>query len=211
MFKPNTFLTIIALTASLACNSAFAAIQTGSTAPDFTVKTADGNEVSLSDFKGKTVVLEWLNYECPFSKMHYSGNNFPKLQSTYTSKDVIWLSVASSAEGKQGYFTAKEYAEQNKKYNSSASHILLDYDGKIATSYEAKTTPHMFVIDGKGIVQYNGAIDSIPSADTKTLADAVPYTANAIDAILENKIPSPAATQPYGCGIKFKSIKGYDK
>lgn len=195
----------------LSVSSAFAAIQPGETAPDFTLTSSKGEAVNLSSLKGQIIVLEWLNYECPFSKMHYTSKNLPTLQETYTQKDVVWLSIASSAPGKQGYFTADQYAEQNTQFNSHASHVLLDPTGDIAKLYGAKTTPHIFIIDTEGHIAYNGAIDSIPSADSSTIAKATPYAEKAIHAVLAGKKADPDATRPYGCGIKYSTVEGYNK
>lgn len=191
--------------------NAHAVVRPGSPAPDFTLEAVSGEKISLKDLKGKTVVLEWLNYECPFSKMHYTSGNLPDLQEKYTGEEVVWLSVASSAPGKQGYFTASEYPAENKTYNSQSSYVLLDPTGQVARLYEAKTTPHMFVIDPAGNVQYNGAIDSIPSSRAATLATAEPWADNAVDAVLKQEPLDPAATPPYGCSIKFSDSVGYDK
>lgn len=209
MFR--SLIVLLACCLALAVSNASGAARPHSEAPAFNLPAADGSKVSLADLKGKTVVLEWLNYECPFSKMHYDSGNLPKMQAKYTGKDVVWLSIASSAKGKQGYFTAQEYVSENKKFENHASHVLLDVDGEVARKYGAKTTPHMYVIGPDGIVQYNGAIDSIPSSNASTLATAEPLAANAIEAVLAGKQPSPAATRPYGCGIKYGNVSGYDK
>lgn len=209
LFRATFLLAMVCLV--LVVSEAHGAARPNSDAPSFTLSATDGSEVSLADLKGKTVVLEWLNYECPFSKMHYDSGNIPQLQQKYSKDNVVWLSIASSAKGKQGYFTANEYAMENKKFDNNANYVLLDADGKVARLYGAKTTPHMYVIGPDGKVRYNGAIDSIPSANEKTLSEATPYAANAIAAVLAGKSPEPAATQPYCCGIKYSSTSGYDK
>ena len=175
----------------------------GSFAPDFKAKASDGTEVTLSSFKGTTVVLDWANYGCPFDHMHYASGNLPTLQKKYTGKGVIWLSVMSSAPGKEGYFTQTELAAENIKNQNHATYVLMDGDGIIGKLYGAKTTPHIFVIDSKGILQYNGAIDSTPSTDAETLSKTTPYLSNAIDAVLAGKTPDPAFTAPYGCSVKY--------
>ena len=189
--------------AGLLALPAHANIQPGAAAPDFTAKAIDGKELTLSGLKGKTVVLEWSNYDCPFVRMHYSSDNIPNLQSKYTEKDVVWLTVMSSAPGKQGYYTADELIARGQKVNNHATHVLMDADGKIGKLYAAKTTPHIFVIDKAGMVQYNGAIDSIPSSDKQSLSRAEPLAAKAIDAVLAGNEPENAANKPYGCGVKY--------
>ncbi len=205
MFKKTARLIIfVALLANVAGEIACAAeLAPGDKAPDFTAKAVDGAQVTLSSFRGKTVVLDWANYGCPFDHMHYASGNLPLLQKKYTGKGVVWLSVMSSAPGRQGYFTLVEFMVEDKKNNNNATHVLMDSDGKIGRLYGAKTTPHLFVIDANGVVQYNGAIDSIPSTDPQSLAEAVPYAANAIDAVLAGKKPDPAFTTPYGCSVKY--------
>ncbi|MEM9964894.1 MAG: redoxin domain-containing protein [Asticcacaulis sp.] len=179
------------------------AARPGTTAPAFSLKDVDGKTVSLASLKGKVVVIDWANYQCPFDKMHYESGNLPALQKKYTGKGVVWLTIHSSAPGKQGYHAPADMKKENVRVKNAATYVLTDYDGKVARAYDAKTTPQIYVIDKAGVLQYNGAIDSIPSAKADTLAKAVPHGANAIDAVLAGKKPSPAATQPYGCNIKF--------
>ncbi len=183
----------------------------GSPAPDFTLKDTGGKDVTLSSFKGKIVAIDWANYECPFDRMHYASGNLPGLQKKYTGKGVVWLSIHSSAPGKEGYFTAEEMKEENARYGTASTAVLLDPTGAVARLYGAKTTPHLFVVGTDGTIQYNGAIDSVPSTDPKSLPDATPYAATALDALLTGGKPNPAATQPYGCSIKFAGTPGFDK
>jgi alkyl hydroperoxide reductase subunit AhpC len=149
----------------------FAAPKVGETAPEFTAVDSNGVTHNLTDFKGKTVVLEWVNFECPFVKKHYKSANMQDLQKRYTDKGVVWLSVFSSAEGKQGHLTATEANAKKEAMGSAATAMILDPKGTIGKAYAAKTTPHMFVIDGEGKVAYMGAIDDNDSAnpeDAKT-------------------------------------------
>ncbi len=183
--------------------SAFAAIDNGTMAPDFTLKSASGKEVKLSDFKGKTVVLEWLNHGCPFVKKHYSSGNMQELQKTYTAKGIVWLSIISSAEGKQGYVDAKGAAQDKATHKSNATDILLDPKGTVGGVYEAKTTPHMFIINAEGTLVYQGAIDSIASTDTNDVVKADNYVALALDSILEKKPIKVSKTKSYGCSVKY--------
>ena len=192
----------LALLAGVAA-PAYAKLEPGDKAPDFSAPAADGAQVTLSSLQGKIVVLDWANYGCPFDHMHYASGNLPTLQQKYTGKGVVWLSVMSSAPGKEGYFTQAQLKEEDEKNNNHATHVIMDSDGKIGKLYGAKTTPHMFIIDTKGLVSYNGAIDSVPSTDASSLPKATPYVANAIDALLAGKTPNPASNAPYGCSVKY--------
>lgn len=182
--------------------SAFAA-ENGVQAPAFTLQGVSGKTVNLSDYKGKTVVLEWMNHGCPFVKKHYGANNMQTLQKTYTDKGVVWLSIISSAEGKQGYVTAEEGAKEKKEHGSKATDVLLDPKGTVGQAYGAKTTPHMFVIDPKGTLVYQGAIDSNNSADPKDIPSAKNFVAAALDATLAGKAVEVPKTQSYGCSVKY--------
>ena len=196
---------MIALLALLSSLSAFA-IETGAVAPDFTLKgagTKDG-EVKLSSYKGKVVVLEWLNHGCPFVRKHYDSGNMQKLQSKYVAKNVIWLSIISSAPGKQGHVTTDVAREEMVKNKSGATTVLLDETGKVGQLYGAKTTPHMFIINKEGVLAYQGAIDDKADTDQASIAGAKNYVAEALDLILENKKVSQATTKAYGCGVKYQ-------
>jgi protein-disulfide isomerase len=175
----------------------------GQPAPEFTAKDVKGESVSLADHKGKVVVLEWTNFQCPYVKKHYSSGNIPKLQEKYTAKDVVWLTVNSSAEGKQGYLEPAKMTEEATKNGSKATAFLMDTDQKIARAYAAKTTPHMFIINKDGVLVYDGAIDSKPTADAKDIESAEPTFANALDAVLAGKEVAEAKNKPYGCSVKY--------
>lgn len=179
------------------------ALETGKPAPDFAGRTSEGKEVKLSDYKGKVVVLEWLNHGCPFVKKHYEGKNMQALQGELTKRDVVWLSVVSSAPGKQGHGTPAEAEAERKSHGSKASAIVIDEKGEIGKLYGAQTTPHMYVIDKTGKLVYQGAIDDKPSADQASLKGAKNYVREAVDAVLGGK-PSPVAqTKAYGCSVKY--------
>ncbi|MCU0748467.1 MAG: redoxin family protein [Akkermansiaceae bacterium] len=175
------------------------AAEIGKPAPDFSVKNTAGETVDLASLKGKVVVLEWVNYQCPFVKKHYESGNMPKLQETYTAKDVVWLTVSSAAEGKQGYYDATKMAEVAKEQKNKATHTLMDTDGKMGKAFDAKVTPHMFIINKDGVLVYNGAIDS----DPKDPATADKLFANALDAVLAGTPVENAKNKPYGCGVKY--------
>lgn len=177
---------------------AHAAPEIGKPAPAFTAKDSAGTEVSLSDFQGKTVVLEWMNEGCPFVKKHYDSGNMQKLQKSAVEDGVVWLTIVSSAPGKQGHLDAGQAAEKKAEIGSSA--LLLDEDGTVGRAYEAKVTPEMFVIDGSGTLVYMGAIDDTPGGDP---ASAKNYVTAALNALKSGQPVEPAVTKPYGCGVKY--------
>lgn len=179
------------------------ALKVGDKAPAFSLKDMNGKEIKLSDYAGKTVVLEWLNHGCPFIRKHYDSNNMQTLQSLYTKRDVVWLSIISSAPGKQGHSTpakAKADVAQNK---AKPTTVLLDEDGTVGQAYSAKTTPHMYIIDKDGKLAYQGAIDSIPSADPSDVEKADNYVKLALNSYLDGKEIKIKQTKPYGCSVKY--------
>ncbi|MCO5143963.1 MAG: redoxin domain-containing protein [Oligoflexia bacterium] len=184
------------------------AVESGEKAPDFSLSSSQGKKVSLSDYKGKTVVLEWLNYGCPFVKKHYGSGNMQSLQKEFTGKGVEWISIISSAPGKQGHSTPKQAEADRKENKSNASEVLIDEDGKVGKLYGAKTTPHMYIINESGILIYQGAIDDKPSADKADVKTANNYVKSFLVASLgkdEKKLASmEASTTPYGCSVKYK-------
>ncbi len=183
--------------------SSFAAVEPGEEAPDFTLTDSKGTSHKLSDFRGKLVVLEWLNHECPFVKKHYSGGDMQKLQKEYTAKGVVWLSIISSAPGKQGHRTGPQAEADTKDKNAAPTAVLLDPSGEVGKKYDAKTTPEMFVLDKEGKILYAGAIDSIKSTDSADIAKAENHVRQALDAALAGQpVPTPK-TKPYGCSVKY--------
>lgn len=183
---------------------AHAAIGVNDKAPNFELVDMDGKQVSLNDYKGKTVVLEWFNHGCPFVRKHYDSGNMQKLQQKYTKKGVVWLSIVSSAEGKQGHLTPKAAQKKKLEEKSGASNFLLDPEGKVGQLYAAKTTPHMYVINKTGDLVYQGAIDSISSADPSDISKAKNYVDLALSEILAGRKVTAQRTQPYGCSVKYK-------
>jgi len=193
-------LPVLALALNL---SAFAAVEPGETAPDFTLKDSKGNSQKLSSFSGKFVVLEWMNPECPFVKKHYSTENMQSLQKEYTGKGIVWLSIISSAPGKQGYCTGPQAEANTKDQKAFPTAVLLDPSGEVGQLYGAKTTPHMFVINPEGKLIYMGAIDSIRSANSSDCAKADNYVRQTLNAALAGKpVPNPE-TKSYGCSVKY--------
>jgi peroxiredoxin len=200
MMKPFTrFLFALAILPSLALADAVP----GKPAPTFETKDAQGKTRKLSDYKGKWLVLEWYNKDCPYVKKHYESGNMQKLQKTYTDKGVVWLSVISSAKGKQGYLEPSETIKNAKSKHSAASAILLDPSGKMGKAYGAKTTPHMFVINPKGEVAYAGAIDNNDSSDPAVIPESKNYVAAALDEGVAGKPIETPSSRSYGCGVKY--------
>lgn len=180
-----------------------AAVETGTSAPAFTVLDSTGAERSLSDFKGKYVVLEWTNHKCPFVKKFYQGGAMQALQAEMTAKDVVWLQVLSSAEGKGGYLTASEAEAMRAKQEVHSTAMLLDANGKVGRAYGARTTPHMFLINPEGVVIYQGAIDSIKSTKAKDIAKATNYVKAAYSSAIAGEPIKKSSTASYGCGVKY--------
>jgi len=178
--------------------------EVGKPAKDFTATDTNSKNHSLSDYKGKIVVLEWLNHGCPFVKKHYNSGSMQELQKRYTEKGVIWLSIISSAPGKQGYCTPEEANELTQQKNAAPTALLLDPDGEVGKLYDAKTTPHMFIINSDGVLVYNGAIDDISSTKIEDIANAKNYVQIALDELMAGKQVSTQTSQPYGCSVKYK-------
>ncbi|MGP9799368.1 redoxin domain-containing protein [Rheinheimera sp. NSM] len=193
---------VLAASAALLSLGLSAAPQPGAPAPDFSVVDSKGTSHKLSDFAGKNVVLEWTNHDCPFVKKHYQGN-MQALQAEMQAQDVVWLSVISSAPGKQGHVSGAEADALTASRSAMPTAVVFDESGTVGKAYDAKTTPHMYVIDKAGVLQYMGGIDSIPSAKVDDIAKATPYFANAAKAVLSGKKPDPAITKPYGCSVKY--------
>ncbi len=196
---------ILTLVISLAATSLFAAEspKNGSAAPAFSVPDANGKAHSLADYKGKYVVLEWFNPECPFVKKHYGSGNMQKLQGEYAAKDVVWMSIDSSAKGKEGNLTPDEATKQIADWKMNHTTLLLDEDGKVGQAYGAKNTPHMFIINPEGEIIYQGAIDSKATPNAADIARSTNYVKVALDEALANKAVSNASTKPYGCSVKY--------
>ena len=175
----------------------------GEQAPIFTLTAADGETHSLSDFEGKYVVLEWLNFGCPFVQKHYGSGNMQSLQEEYTEKGVVWLSIVSSAEGKQGYYPPKEMVEQKQKHNGNMTAILMDTSGEVGRKYGAQVTPHMYVINPEGQLVYKGGIDDKPTTDEADIEGATNYVRMALDQAMNGEEVEVKTAQPYGCTVKY--------
>jgi peroxiredoxin len=194
---------VLALTACAASDTAAGAARVGDPAPAFTATDSKGVTHDLSAYKGKLVVLEWHNRECPYTQKHYESGSMQKLQKEWTAKGVVWLTVISSAPGEQGYVTAAEQNAHLEKVKAAPTAALLDPKGEVGRLYGARTTPHMFIIDGTGALIYNGAIDDRPTTDAADVQGATNYVATALQQATAGKPVATATTQPYGCNVKY--------
>lgn len=172
-------------------------------APDFKAMDSNGKEHSLSDYAGKIVVLEWKNHQCPFVVKHYSAGNMQGLQKYAKENDIVWLSVVSSAPGKQGYLADSDANAQVKSEGSHAHAVLQDVTGSLGKLYDAKVTPHMFIIDKNGVLVYGGAIDDKRSAKSEDIATSRNYVRENLQLLLEGKPVSEQKTNAYGCSVKY--------
>lgn len=199
------FLSALSLTIFLAPLSAHCATEqgAGAVAPEFTAKDSTGADVSLKDLKGKIVVLEWFNPNCPFVKKFYSNGDMQRFQKEAAAKGVVWLTVSSSASGKSGHLNQETAAKTKEELSMNSKALVLDADGTIGKAYGARTTPHLFVVDATGKIAYAGAIDSTPSTDSSDIAGATNYVTSAIDALIAGKPVQTASTEPYGCSVKY--------
>jgi hypothetical protein len=183
--------------------TANARVSVNQPAPDFTATDSNGKEHRLSDFKGKTVVLEWTNHDCPYVRKHYDSGNMQALQKAATGKGVVWLSVISSAPGKQGHVSGAQANTLTNSRNAAPTAVLLDESGDIGRLYGAKTTPHMYIVDAGGNLVYMGGIDNIPSTDTDDIARATNYVDATLNALSSGQPVKDAVTRPYGCSVKY--------
>jgi len=177
----------------------------GKTAPDFSLTGADGKTHALADYKGKFIVLEWTNPQCPFVHKFYDSGTMQKLQKEETGKGVVWLRINSSAQGQEGYQSVADLASYVEKKHVAATESLIDQSGKVGHTYGARTTPHMFVIDKSGNLIYAGGIDDTPSADVSDISTAKNYVTAALDEAMAGKPVTTPTSQPYGCSVKYAS------
>ena len=187
--------------------SASSFVNNGTLAPDFELLDTDGKVISLSAFKDKLVVLEWTNHECPFVARHYETMNMQSTQDSAKKNNIVWLSIISSAPGTQGYVSAAEANQLTSSRNAYPSHVLFDTSGNVGRMYAAKTTPHMYIIDKKGILRYQGAIDDAGGRGfmNKDLSKAKNFVKEGIVELVTGKNISSPVTKPYGCSIKYAS------
>jgi peroxiredoxin len=198
---------VIALGAALVLGGlapiAHASPETGKPAPDFTAVDSKGNSVKLSGLRGKTVVLEWTNHDCPYVQKHYGAGNMQKLQGEAASDGVVWLTLISSAKGEQGHVSPAEADALTAERNANPAHVLFDEKGKIGRAYGARTTPHMYVINPEGTLVYMGGIDDKATANKADIASATNYVTQALDAVKAGKPVATPVARPYGCSIKY--------
>lgn len=196
-------LLLAAAAAAFFAQSVLAMVEPGAAAPAFTAIDSHGKTVSLADFKGRTVVLEWTNDGCPFVKKHYNSANMQGLQKSVAGEDIVWLSVISSAPGKQGYADGARANELTQTRDAAPAAVLLDPKGELGRLYEAQTSPHMFIVDAQGKLAYNGAIDDKPSTDVADVPVAKNFVKVALAEMKQGKPVSQSRTKPYGCSIKY--------
>ena len=182
-----------------------AAASVGQPAPAFALKDTNGKAVNLADYKGKTVVLEWHNPECPFVQKHYNSANMQGLQSKYTKDGIVWLSVSSTEPSHSDYKKPEAINALFKSSNAAPTTYLMDESGATGKAYGAKTTPHMYIIDGQGTLVYAGGIDDKRSTNVADVKTARNYVAAALDELKAGKNVSVSTSTPYGCSIKYKS------
>jgi peroxiredoxin len=176
----------------------------GQKAPAFTAVDSNGVKRSLGDYKGRIVVLEWTNNGCPYVRKHYGSGNMQKVQADLTGQGAVWLSIISSAPGKQGFVDGAGANQLTTERNAHPTAVLLDPAGKVGHAYEAHTTPHMFVIDQQGVLRYMGAIDDQPTTDPSSIATARNYVREAFAAVSAGKPVEVTATDSYGCSVKYE-------
>ena len=192
----TTLLFIVATTAG-------AALRIGGPAPEFTGIDTRGNSHTLSDFRGTPVILEWTNHDCPYVRKHYNSGNMQQQQQAATEKGAIWLSIISSAPGKQGHITPTQADALTVQREAAPSAVILDENGDIGRLYGAKTTPHMFIIDAEGKLAYMGGIDSIASSNPADISKATQYVLPALAQVMDGKPVASSVTRPYGCSVKY--------
>ena len=202
---PRRVLLLGSAAVALAPMSAFATGDVGKPAPAFSATDSSGKTWSLADLKGKVVVLETTNQDCPYVRKHYNSTNMQTQQREAAARGVVWFTVASSAPGEQGFVTAAQANELTQKRNAAPAAFLLDPQSRIARAYGATVTPHMYVIDASGTLVYRGGIDSIPSSNVADVPKATQYVRVALDQVLAGKPVAEASTRPYGCTLKYGS------
>ncbi|MCL7423460.1 MAG: redoxin domain-containing protein [Methylobacter sp.] len=188
---------------AMAATAAFAEPAVNQPAPLFSGAAADGSTVNLADLRGKTVVLEWTNHECPFVVKHYESGNIPNLQKDAVAQGIVWLQVISSAPGKQGYIDGETARKLNAERGATPTNTVFDPDGNIGKLYAATNTPQFFIINPEGVLVYKGGIDSIPSADIEDIAKAENYVSAALAELAAGKPVTQSSTKPYGCTVKY--------
>ena len=192
-----------ALTAGVTSTRSQAAVQTGVAAPPFTAIDSKGKQHALVAYKGKTVILEWTNHECPYTVKHYATGNMQALQKAATDSGAVWLTVVSSRPGSQGHVNGPEADKLTDDRRAHPTAVLLDPKGDLGRLYGARTTPHMYIVDQAGLLAYMGGIDDQPSASHASVKTARNYVREALDALAAGRPITLASTRPYGCSVKY--------
>ena len=195
--------TLLVLLAAAALPLVAADPEIGEPAPDFTLPDTYGEIHSLEDHRGEWVVLEWLNYGCPYVQKHYRTENIPSQQDKWRDRGVVWLNIVSSAPGKQGYYEPEAMNEKSDEWGNNATAVLLDPKGEVGRAYGARTTPHMFVIDPAGEVVYMGGIDDVPTSREEDLERATQLVDQALTEAMAGEPVSQPTSRPYGCSVKY--------
>jgi peroxiredoxin len=204
--KPTLFATALAATLAFGAPAALAAATVGQPAPAFSAVDTSGKTVSLADFKGRHVVLEWVNPGCPYVRKHYGSANMQGTQQDAVARGVVWLAVNSTASDSGDYMTPAAMAQWMQEQKAAATATLMDSDGKVGRAYGARTTPHMYVVDPAGTLVYACAIDSKPTANPADISTATNHVKAALAESLDGKPVSTAATRAYGCSVKYSSM-----
>ena len=202
-FVASAVAVVAALVVSTSAVSAADRPEVGQLAPDFTLTDTLGQAHALSAFKGKVVVLEWVNHGCPFVMKHYNSGNMQKTQKAAAADGVVWLSICSSASGKQGNLTPTDWIKTTNEKGAMPTAVLLDADGRVGRLYHATNTPQLFVINAAGVIVYSGAIDSIPSTKPEDVAKAQNYVLAALADVKAGRPVAMPVTKPYGCSVKY--------
>ena len=195
--------TVVTMLLVTVATTAGAGLRVGEPAPEFTGVDTRGNSHSLSDFRGKPVILEWTNHDCPYVRKHYNSGNMQRQQQAATAKGAVWLSIISSAPGKQGHVTPGQADALTIQRKATPSAVILDEGGEIGRLYGAKTTPHMYLIDAEGNLAYMGGIDSIASSNPADIDKASQYVLPALTQVMDGQPVANSVTRPYGCSVKY--------
>ena len=204
--KPTLFATALAASLAFGTGAAFAAATVGQPAPAFTAVDTSGKTVSLADYKGRHVVLEWVNPGCPYVQKHYSSANMQGTQRQAVAQGVVWLAINSTATDASDYKTPAAMAQWMQGQQAAATATLMDSDGQVGRAYGARTTPHMYVVDPAGTLVYAGAIDSKPTSNAADIPGATNHVKLALSESLAGKAVSTPSTRAYGCSVKYSSM-----
>ena len=205
IFRVASVIAVLLLAGIATPGTAAAEPKTGKPAPDFTATDSTGHTHRLSAYRGKRVILEWTNHNCPFVGKHYRSGNMQQTQKAATADGAVWLSVISSAPGLQGHVSGAEADALTQRRDAHPTAVLLDPSGDVGRLYRAKVTPHMFIVDKDGTLAYQGAIDSIPSWDEDDISVATNYVGQALAQLKAGQQVKPRGTRPYGCSVKYGS------